>query len=332
MIFNLLSNLYQIFVDRRNKKFDDGKIKLTKTNTKVISIGNLIAGGTGKTPVTIKLINLLKNNGLKVGVVGRGYGRKSKELIILNNNLNDFNSDQTGDEMLMIAERTQSPVAIFEKKYIAAKEIDSKYEIDVILIDDGFQHRFLHRDIDIVLINEETIKRPFTFPKGYLREPLENYKRADIILLEKGQNKDIFSKSNIPIHYYEKKINKVKLYSAENENYLTIYNTKVLLTSSIANPNNFLNFVILLGFDVAKHYFHKDHYNYEIKDINEIIYECKRLSVNNIVTTEKDFVKLKNYKEYLYKNNINILVLEIEIEIEDETQLLQTITDMLNFK
>lgn len=332
MILNILSSIYQFFVNKRNKKFDKGKIKLTQTKAKVISIGNLIAGGTGKTPLTIKLVNLLKNQGYKVGVVGRGYGRKSKELIILDNNLENYSSDITGDEMLLIAKKTNLPVAIFHRKYIAAKELDSKYNLDIILIDDGFQHRYLHRDIDIILINNETINNPNTIPKGYLREPLQNYNRADFILLENGINKDKINFEKSKIHFYDKKTNKVRIISKDNENYLIKYNLKVLLTCSIANPKNFLNFVDNLGFEVAKQYFYKDHYNYEINDINNIISDCKQLNIKHIITTEKDLIKLKNYFNVLFQNEINILIIEIDIEIENETQLLQTITNLLNFK
>lgn len=327
-MLSIISKIYNIFVNQRNKAFDSGNKKIYSTNAKVISIGNLIAGGTGKTPITIFIANKLKEK-YNIGIVGRGYGRKSKGMILIDKQ-NKFTPDEVGDEMLLISKKTNLPVCVNEKKYLAAQEIDRKIKLDVILIDDGFQHRYIERNVDILLINCKTIENPNTFPKGLLRESFENYKRANILLLEDGIDKSIFNFPKNDIYYYKKYFIGVKNYFIKNENYLTKYNSMVLLISSIANPENFRNFVNSVGFDVKDSIFFPDHYNYRDDDINKIISKCKRLNIENIITTEKDLVKLEKYKSKLFQNEINLLVLEIDIKIENEEKFIENIINKLN--
>jgi len=331
MILNLLSKIYSYFVDRRNTNFENGKIKTYRLKTPVISIGNIIAGGTGKTPVTILIAKLLIENNLKVGVVGRGYGRKSKGLKIVSDGTNILDdSDEVGDEMLLIAKKLNIPVVIDQKKYIAAQEIEKSFDLDVILIDDGFQHRYLERDIDIILVNNNTLDNPNTFPKGYLRENLSNYNRADIILIEDINKKVQFERNNNKVFEYQKHISKVRQISTNNISYLEDFSLQTLAICSIANPNSFVNFVNILGFEVLKSIPFKDHYAYTKSDIASFIQESKVLNVNNIIMTEKDYVKIEKFNGMILDNNINILVLEMEIKIENEKEFINYILTKIN--
>lgn len=331
MILNVLSNIYSYFVEKRNSKFDNGEIKSYKLKTPVISIGNIIAGGTGKTPVTILIARLLIEKNLRVGIVGRGYGSKSKGLKIVCDGVKIIDdSDEVGDEMLMIAKKLKVPVIIDEKKYIAALELEKKFDLDVILIDDGFQHRYLKRNIDIIIINNKTLEKPYTFPKGYLREKLINFSRADVILLEDISKKVQFESNVDEVFEYKKHIGKVKKITSENEIYLTEYTLQTLAICSIANPNSFLNFVKSIGFDIKQSSIFKDHYNYSKEDILRIIQESKNQNVNTIITTEKDYVKIEKFKGMIFDNKIEILVLELNIIIENEEKLLKYILNKIN--
>lgn len=331
MILNMISNIYSYFVEKRNSKFDNGKIKSYKLNTPVISIGNIIAGGTGKTPVTILIARLLIENNLRLGIVGRGYGRKSKGLKVVCDGKNILDdSEEVGDEMLLIAKKLNVPVIIDEKKYIAAKELEKNFNLDVILIDDGFQHRYLKRDVDIILIDNKTLENPYTFLKGHLREKFDNYKRADIVLLEDISKKVLFESNVDEVFEYKKHIGKVRKITSENEFYLTEYTLKTLAICSIANPNSFLNFVKSLGFDIKQFNIFKDHYNYSKEDILKIIQESKNRNVNSIITTEKDYVKIEKFQGMIFDNNIEILVLEMNVIIENEEKLLKYILNKIN--
>ena len=328
MILNLMSNVFSFFVNLRNSAFDKGKLKIISTNAKVISIGNLIAGGSGKTPLTIKIANQLKSN-FNIGIVGRGYGRTTKGMILIDD-INKFDGSEVGDEMLLIAKKTNLPVCLDEKKYKAAQEIDKNKNINLIIIDDGYQHRYIKRNVDILLINQKTLDNPYPFPKGHLREKFENYKRADIILLEEGINKSKLDFPNNDIYFYKKYFIGVKSYSIKKIYYLTKYNSTALLISSIANPDNFRNFVNSVGFELKDIIYFNDHYIYKDDDIDKIIERCKILKINNIITTEKDLVKLEKYKNKLFQNEINILVLEIDIKIENEDKFFENIINKLN--
>lgn len=330
-MLTLLSNIYNRFVAIRNRKFDNGKYPITKLNCKVISIGNIIAGGTGKTPFTIFIAKLLLDNGIKVGVVGSGYGRREKGLKVVcdgNQILTDVNG--SGDELALIALKLLVPIVVDDKKVNAAKFLNENFDVDVIIVDDGFQHRYLHRDLDIVLINDLTIQNPFTFPKGLLREPLENFKRADLVCLEENVfNNEFFNK--IEKLFYKKNFKCLKMYFLDKVEIIDNIQGKAVLTCSIARPKEFENFVKSIGVEVVHSIFHKDHYDYHKEDVEKILYICKSKNANSLIVTEKDFVKLVKFKELIFKNNISLIVSEIEITINNTEVLTNLINTKCNF-
>ncbi len=330
-MLTLLSKIYNKFVDIRNKKFDNGKYPIVKLNSKVISIGNIIAGGTGKTPFSIFIAKLLLNKGIKVGVVGSGYGRRDKGLKVVCDGskiLTDVNG--SGDELALIAQKLLIPVVVDDKKVNAAKFLDENFDIDVIIVDDGFQHRYLHRDLDIVLINDLTIKNPFTFPKGLLREPFENFKRADLVCLEENVfNNEKFDE--IEKLSYKKKFKCLKMYFLEKIEIIDNIQGNAVLTCSIARPKEFEVFVKSIGVQVVHSIFHKDHFDYHKEDVEKILYICKSKNANSLIVTEKDFVKLVKFKDLIFKNNISIIVSEIEITINNTEVLTKLINTKCNF-
>lgn len=328
MILTLASKIYEYFVSKRNEKFDKGIYNITECKAKVISIGNVIAGGTGKTPFTIFFGQLLKDKNVKVGIVGSGYGRKKKGLKVVCDGEKIVNEvEYSGDELALIAQRLMVPVVVDDKKYLAAKYLDDNFNVDVIIVDDGFQHRYLKRDLDIVLISETTLEKPYTFPKGMLREPLENSNRADILCFENKISEQIIFKEREKITYI-KQFKCFKKYYKNEVEIIENISEDILLTSSIARPKEFEKFILSKSIKISKSIFFKDHYDYKQEDINKIVYICKRENAKSIITTEKDFVKLFNFKDILFKNNISIIVSEIEITIDDKEKL----TNLINSK
>ena len=176
---NPLSALYGASVKARNDLYDRGALKIRRMPGPVVSIGNLTVGGSGKTPFLITLGELLKARGIGFDVLSRGYGRATKGVGLVDpeGSPRDF-----GDEPLLIARKLQVPVIVGEDRYAAGQFAEEKFGPQLHLLDDGFQHRRLARDFDIVLITP-TDAGDSLLPTGRLREPLSSLSRADAVVL-----------------------------------------------------------------------------------------------------------------------------------------------------
>ncbi len=335
MLTSTLSLLFASLVELRNYLFDSGFIKKYYPRLPTISIGNISFGGTGKTPFVIYLSNLLLNLGYKPIILSRGYKGKHRGITIVRDNdkiLCDV--EQAGDELYLVAKRTQSLVIASKKKFKAIPIINKNIVGDALIIDDGFQHRKVERDLDIVLIDSETAKKPFVYPKGYLREPLRNLNRANVIALAEDVlpysiDKEILS-NKIAIRY--KKVVKylvdLFLQPVELQN---VVDKRVILISGLANNTQFYNTVANLGIDIYQHFQFKDHYIYSEGDIGKILKYASSMNIDTIMTTEKDFYKLHRFSELFKNNRVNLFstVLDLEI-IEGEEQLMMLIKQILS--
>ncbi len=314
----MLDKLFAYFVEKRNAKFDKQKINIVKCKIPVISVGNLSVGGTGKTPFVIHICKELLARGKKPAVIGRGYKRKSKGLTIVSNGEKILTSAaEAGDEMLLIAQKLKIPVIAHSKKYIAALEAEKMFDIDYIVIDDGFQHRFLHRNCDIVLIDKNTLEKPFLLPKGRLRESFSALKRADIIYLTKGAKREALEKvlpQNIKpnLKIFESTFVQAEPYNLYNIN-TKLNNTKIIAVAGIAKPNSFFEMLKNHNYQITKAIAFSDHHNYKIKDIKNIINNAKQKKITDIAITEKDAVKFSEFKELFIRNNIEIYVFPIKV-------------------
>jgi tetraacyldisaccharide 4'-kinase len=234
----------------------------------IISIGNIIVGGSGKTPFTISLANKLEN----VAVVLRGYGRKSKGCIVISKNGEILeNVEVSGDEAQEIAISTKATVIVSENREIGinkAKELGAK----IVILDDGFDKAF--KKLNIVI--DVKIDNPFCLPSGGYRYPRSFLKYADIILEENINFKRV-----------------VKVPECQN----------CILISAISKPERLFEFV-----KIDKYHFFIDHYEYKKDEIEKILLQN---GVNTILTTKKDYVKLKKF-------GFNIKVIELEFEISNE--------------
>jgi len=176
------SLIFKLITWIRNRLYDKNIFRSLKANQcKIISVGNISVGGTGKTPVIRFLADYLKEMGFKVAILSRGYRRKSKGTIIVSDgNETLANLQQAGDEPYLLARQLDSiPVIVEADRYKGARFIQDNFQPDVILLDDAFQHRRLHRDLDIVLVDASVgFGRGFLLPAGFLREPISSLKRA----------------------------------------------------------------------------------------------------------------------------------------------------------
>ncbi len=304
MKWNPLSALYGAVVGGRNALYDSHLLRARALQGPVISIGNISAGGAGKTPFVILLGELLKARGIRFDVLSRGYGRESRGVLLVDPGglPRDF-----GDEPLLIARRLLVPVVVGEDRYKAGRFAESKFGPQIHLLDDGFQHRGLARDFDIVLVTPEDA-RDTMLPVGRLREPVLALHRADAVVLASGASPESF-----PL--VEKTIWRVR-------RGIVVENIPLrpMVFCGIARPQNFLLQLRAAGVDPAAEAFFRDHHAYNEKDIRELQQLKQRSEASGFVTTEKDAVNLGGYLDALAP----LAVVRVKMELTDAANALDT--------
>ena len=190
ILLKILSLIYGSVIFIRNKLYDLNILKSKKAEgVEVICIGNIVAGGTGKTPAVQYFVKKYLNEGKKVGILSRGYkGKRKEDLLLVRNNKEILaTSAESGDEAYLHALNLKVPVAVSKDRYKGAVYLHDVCKVDIIIMDDGFQHRKLTKDKNIILIDATN---PFGgndyLPKGRLRESLESLKRADELRITKS--------------------------------------------------------------------------------------------------------------------------------------------------
>ena len=317
----VLSYIFGFIVWVRSKLYEFGIIKHYKSRSFVISIGNIVAGGTGKTPTIIHLAKILKSHNLKVGIVAGGYRRKEYGYKIVHDGRRiNCTVAESGDEAMMIAEQADTVLVVDDKKYKALSKLDEKFDLDVVLIDDGFQHRKIVRDLDIVIINQRTIDEKHYLPKGYLREKKSSLKRADL-LLARDIDKSILSKYNKPTIQFSATIDPNHINDARS-----------VVITAIANPDNFVNFLKTNKANIARVFEYKDHHFFTNNDIEEVVKYCNWKDINRIYTTEKDKVKLLLFTKLFEDNSISVLTIPMKLEFEDEVNFEKYILEKIDEK
>ncbi len=315
-----LGFFYWLLIFWRNFFYNLGFFVSRKLPCKVVSIGNLSVGGTGKTTFVLFLANTLKTGGLNVAVLSRGYKRKSTGTHVVSDG-NTLKSDlnNSGDEPFMLANKLQDiPVVVDENRYRGGQFICNEYNPDVIIMDDGFQHRRVFRDVDIVLINSNH-RRPKLLPYGLLREPLRNIKRADAV---------IFTKANLTPPD-EKLVNAVSNYCSFIMESDLIPNTKVIgldgstkpvsdfngpvvAVSGVGDPDSFEVIMEEAGLDYVHHFRHDDHAEYSAMDLEVLREVFLSAEAQALITTEKDLVKLESL------NDLPLFALPVNVSLKAE--------------
>jgi tetraacyldisaccharide 4'-kinase len=323
MIKGLVSKAYGAIVQARNKMYDNKEDELIKCKVPVISIGNLSVGGTGKTPFVQMLGKYLGKNRVDYAIVGRGYKRKSKGEIVISDGKNVLvKAEEGGDEMVLLADSLNVPVIAHDSKTEAAISIEKRFQPDLILVDDGFQHRNLYRDIDIVLIDRDTVENPYVMPKGRLREPLENISRADIICLTGGaQLTNEFREHIKP----ETLIITVEPFQGMPYDLITKRMCKdermdemkkgMMAVAGIAKPERFRDMLKAYKYNIPDYIDFPDHNNYDDSDLKKILKKCQDNNIRIIAVTEKDAAKLREFKDFFKENNIFCCVFPITLKI-----------------
>lgn len=299
---------------------------------RVISIGNLTLGGTGKTPAVIAISEEAKKRGFKPCILTKGYrGNVKGPCFVSKGSEPLLNPLEAGDEAYLMAERLEGvPIVMGKNRYksgiFAIENFNSELQTPnsklLFILDDGFQHWALHRNTDVLLIDATN---PFgngrLFPEGRLREPLTAMRRADTIVMTKADvvSKELIStyaqkikqyNSEAPIYTASHKPTCLVSVSGKTKNLDTLNNKEIYAFAGIANPSYFKALLISKGADIIRFKKFRDHYIYKQRNIKKIKKDAAGLE---IITTEKDLVKLKGL------NSIeNIYALRIEFSIEEE--------------
>ena len=325
-----LTPVYLLVIKLRNLFFDKNIFKSKKVNAKVISVGNITVGGSGKTPLVIYLAGLLKNSNRKVGVLSRGYGRKSSGYKLVSDGQTILTTvRESGDEIYHTVLECKVPAAVSEDRVIGAVRLIEETGIDTIVLDDAFQHRWIKRDLDLVVIEQRFLTGSNFFvnnllPTGNLREPYAGLQRADAIVI----NRKFSEQMEIPADrkkYFEGKkifnarysaIGFVDIIKTEEYSLEEFDGQKSLVVSGIANHVSFLNVLLQTNVDTSNKMIFKDHKDYTLKEVQQIRKEFYASNSHSVVTTEKDAVKLMNFAKEL--DDMDIFYLKIKLEIDNE--------------
>jgi len=302
---NPLSAIYGSAVAARNALYHRGILHARHLQGPVISVGNLSTGGSGKTPFVLLLGELLKARGMKFDVLSRGYGRKSSGVKLVDP---AGLPAQFGDEPLLIARKLQAPVIVGESRYDAGLFAESRFGPQLHLLDDGFQHRALARDFDIVLVTPQDATDRL-LPAGRLREPLNSLKRADALVLTSGASAEVFALTGKPVWRVRRGI------VVEN------VPPRPVVFCGVARPENFLLQLRAANIEPAAQAFYRDHHAYTERDIREMVALRQRSEACGFVTTEKDAVNLGPYLSALQP----LAVIPVRMELADAANALDTI-------
>ena len=273
---SLLAAIFGVGVDVRNALYDRQMLKSRRLSGPVVSIGNLSTGGAGKTPFVILLGELLKARGVAFDVLSRGYGRTTKGVLVVEpgGSARDF-----GDEPLLIARRLEVPVVVGEDRYAAGRAAEEKFGARLHLLDDGFQHRALARDFDIVLVTPADARERL-LPAGRLREPVSALKRAHAVVLTSGADPARFPLDGKLVWRARRGI--VPLGVPQQP----------VAFCGIARPQSFFLQLRAAGIAPAAEAVYRDHHAYTEADVRELEALRQHSGARGFVTTEKDAVNL----------------------------------------
>ena len=291
-----------------------------KLNCRVISVGNLTLGGTGKTPFVMMIAETLRGNGHKPGILSRGYGGSSKnEVNVVCDGKNILLSPEiAGDEAVMMAERLKNvPVLVGSDRYQSGRYAIEYFGVDTLILDDGFQHLALKRDMNILLFDHQ---RPFgngqLFPAGELREPKREAHRADFVCITRcsgasyppGINENLIK--DMPVVKSALRLDALlKFDDGKNLDIKELQDQPIAAFSGIANPNDFRRILGQTGARLVYYHPFPDHHDYTLSDLKFIEDSAIKAGAKIILTTEKDGVKLK-------PSSLNLPFYKVVLEME----------------
>ncbi len=327
------SLLFLSVVRVRNFLYERGVLCTEQLPLHIISVGNLTVGGTGKTPFVLWLARLLQAQQHKVGILSRGYkGKNTGVTIVGTDGHAQATPEGVGDEAVMLA-RTFSGVVLAARDRVRAAQLAQKtYDVEVLILDDGFQYRRLGRSLDILLLNAQQ-RETWLLPAGPFREPSTSIRRADLIVVTKGETVQAQRDSAAALHIQEKPLffanprPAALVHSVRGEwqelPLFLLAHKKVMTVSGVATPALFHRFVREAEAEIIDMMVFPDHHVYTERDWQTITSVSR--ACDFVVTTEKDLVKLEKFPFATDK----LVALRIDIEVNDVERLLVCIESQL---
>ena len=327
----LLSLPYGGAVRARSLFYSLGLLKTRTLPCPVISIGNITVGGTGKTPLVMALAKGLMERGISVAILSRGYrGKRISEPVVSDGKTIFLSPEESGDEPFLMAKTCRGiPVLVGKDRFTNGRIALQRFGVKGLLLDDGYQHLPLHRNINILLIDSHIGFGDHTLlPRGILREPLSHLCRADVFLLTKVENPQTVQPLEKKIHeihpssqVFHSHYEPVSLVGPkdEEEKLDSLKGRKIIALSGVANPVYFSSILRKCGAEIIRETIFPDHHFYTPEDLSSI--EEKGKGADCIVTTEKDMVKLKR----LDIHRLPVRALRIELKIWEEEEFYQTV-------
>ena len=315
-------SLIQIFHRTHYKIF---KPQRQSDRIKVISIGNITAGGSGKTPFTIFLAKLLKRNNVKTAVCLRGY---KGEFENCNRIISSYDriyeiADKTGDEAQLLAAKLPGvPIAVGRNRTLSVNLLINEFkDLEVIILDDAFQHLKVHQDIRIVLFNKKAgLGNGFVIPAGILREPLSALRDADFFVCNGGTLNKLPGKKTV----FEGKYLVSGVYSLDQENVDidSLKGKNIGLLSGLGFPESFEKTISDAGLEFLHHFRYPDHYDYSSDTMKTVHKDMQKKNIEIILTTEKDYTKLSQLKSSI---DFPVYIVAIKYHINDADKILESI-------
>jgi tetraacyldisaccharide 4'-kinase len=317
-LLRTLSPPYGAAVALRNHLYDRGLLRQAKLPCPVVSVGNLTVGGTGKTPTVVLLASLLKEHGCRPAVLSRGYGghAKASANVVSDGNRLLLGWREAGDEPMLIAGALPGiPVLTGPKRFLTGKTAVERFGADILILDDAFQHRSLFRNLDIVLIDTaHPFGNGYLLPRGPLREPPTDLRRADILLrtgdadntapLREAASLPAFRGIHRPRELVEAGTGRVSPPT-------TLRGRKICAFAGIGSPEAFRRGLTALGAEVVSFRAFPDHHPYDHSDIETLRRIAEKSGASLIVTTEKDGVRLTDFPDF--QAMISLLRIGMEI-------------------
>jgi tetraacyldisaccharide 4'-kinase len=301
-----LTPLYAAGLARKNGRYDRGEARVDRLRRPVISVGNLSVGGAGKTPVVMRLLELLREQGITADVLSRGYGRNGHGVARVKE---DGTAAEFGDEPLLIAAETHAPVYVGASRYQAGLLAEREAEQPrVHVLDDGFQHRRLARDLDVVVLHASDFKEAL-LPAGRLREPLDALARAHVLVL---REEDVHSAAEL------KRRNLLQPIWRMRRTVTVPACGRAIAFCGIARPGEFFASLDTQGVNTGARIAFRDHRAYSAADVNRLRKARREHGCDGFLTTAKDWVRLSPEQRAALAADGALGVVGLSVEFDDE--------------
>ncbi len=306
-----LSLLYRIGVETRLYLYRKGLLPTLDPGIRVLSVGNITVGGSGKTPLTMYLAETLSSWGYRVAILTRGYKGKGRGMVkLVSHGQGPLLSPlEAGDEPYLMASRLRGiPVIAGRDRYTLAVYAKENFDSQIVILDDGFQHLRLKRDLDLLILTRDALERPFLLPSGRLREPLKEMERAHIILLkERGWSVE----TEKPCFTFSYRVTALRDREGRSLDPAGFDGARVFAFCGIADPDSFISTLKGQRFVITDWIAFPDHHHYSGRDVKRIREGSRGADL--VVTTEKDMVKVKDLIDLS-----NLYALEIGMDMDEE--------------